>query len=199
MKYIRAKTRFFRYSDEKLIVAAARIIQCMKDSDIFTAPHPPLSEVEGAYTDYYQKVIDAAGKNRIKAAIKQESKRHLADLLQKLVFYVNVVSDGNLSKLYSSGFPILAQKRTGTPPETPSGTFVKDGRKSGEVAFGFKSVGRDMHYDYYFATHLDQHGRPKWGEIHTTTRSFKAFHSANTFIFGYGQETNMDIAAGAIL
>jgi len=90
----------------------------MKDSDIFTQPTPPLSELEETYADYYQKVVDAKGGNREKAALKRESKRRLSDILQKMVFYVNVVSDGNLSKLYSSGFPVLAQKKTGTVPDT---------------------------------------------------------------------------------
>ena len=175
MRYIRAKAGFFRYADEKLVVVAARIIQCMRNSDVFTEPNPSVSELEQAYTDYYQKVVDAAGKSREKAALKRESKWRLSDLLQKLAFYVNVVSDGNLSKLYSSGFPVLAKKRVGVFPDQPTGAFVKDGRRSGEVAFGFKPVGRDMLYDYCFATKVDRQGRPCWGEIHTTTRSFTAY------------------------
>ncbi len=175
MKYIRAKANFFRYADEKLIVAAARIIQCMKESDIFTQPAPPLSELEDAYADYYHKVIDAKGRDREKAALKRESKRRLSDILQKMVFYVNMVSDGDLSKLYRSGFPVLAKKNTGMIPDTPTGAFVKDGQRSGEVAFGFKPVGRDMLYDYCFATKMDRRGSPRWGEIRTTTRSFTAY------------------------
>ncbi len=180
MKYIRAKANFFRYSDEKLVVAAAQIIQCMKESNIFTQPTPPLSELEEAYTDYYQKVIDARGRNREKATLKRESKQRLSDILQKMAFYINVVSDGDLAKLYSSGFPVLARKKRGTIPDIPTGAFVKDGQKSGEVAFGFKPVGRDMLYDYCFATKVDSHGRPRWGEISTTTRSFTAYQGGFT-------------------
>jgi len=134
-----------------------------------------MAELEEIYADYYQKVIDARGKDREKAARKRESKRRLSDALQQLAFYVNMTSDGNLSKLYSSGFPVLAKKKTGTIPDTPTATFLKDGRRSGEVAFGFKPVGRDMQYDYCFATQVNHSGEPEWGEIHTTTRSFTAY------------------------
>lgn len=175
MKYIRAKASFFRYADEKLVVTATRIIQCMKESDIFTQPTPPLSELEDAYADYYQKVIDARERNREKAALKRESKRRLSDILQKMVFYVNMVSDGDLSKLYSSGFPVLAKKNTGRTPNTPTSVFIKDGQRSGEVAFGFKPVGRDMLYDYCFATKVDRRGKPRWEEMRTTTRSFTTY------------------------
>ncbi|WP_257670297.1 hypothetical protein [Parapedobacter tibetensis] len=41
----------------------------------------------------------------------------------------------------------------------------------GEVAFDFKPVGRDMFYDYCFATAVDKRGNPIWGELRVTTRS----------------------------
>jgi hypothetical protein len=175
MKYIRAKANFFRYADDKLVVTASWIIQRMKESDIFVDPTPPIHEIEEAYAEYYQKVVEAVGGSRLVKAQKRESKKKLSDLLQELVFYVNVVSDGNLSKLYSSGFPVLAGKSKGCAPDTPGSPFLTDGRKSGEVAFGFQPVGRDMLYDYCFATELGANNVPIWKEIQTTSRSFKAY------------------------
>ncbi|WP_257668408.1 hypothetical protein [Parapedobacter tibetensis] len=172
MKYQRAKAGFFRYADGKLVIAAARIIKALKESTVFTDPKPSLEEVEVAYADYQRKVVDAAGGGRIYSTAKRESKRRLADVLQELAFYVSVESDGSLAKLHSSGFPVLAKKRKGKSPDTPGLPFLKDGRMSGEVAFGFKPVGRDMLYDYCFASEVDKKGRPIWGELHTTSRSF---------------------------
>lgn len=174
MKYIRVKANFFRYPDDKLVVRVAHIITCLKESDIFKSPDPPLERLEEAYNDYHQKVIDAQDKDREKAASKRESKRRLTDLLQKLAFYINMVADGQLSLLYSSGFPVLAKKQTGKLPDRPMATYVKDGRKSGEVAFGFTPVGRDMYYEYRFAT-LCPRGKAIWGEMDVTTRSFKNY------------------------
>ena len=95
-----------------------------------------------------------------------------AGLLQKLAQYVNIMGDGNLSALHGSGFPVMGRRKRGPSPGTPGQPFLRDGRKSGEVAFGFKPVGRDMFYDYCFATEVDKHGNPRWGEIHVTTRSW---------------------------
>ena len=172
MKYQRAKAGFIRYPDSKLLVAGGRILLAMKRSLIFTDPRPPLNEIEAAFQDYQQKVYAAAGGGRLYSTAKRESKRRLADLLQKLALYVNVVSDGDLAKLYSSGFPVLARRRKGRSPDTPGQPFLRDGRKSGEVAFGFKPVGRDMFYDYCFATTTDKRGNPIWGELRVTTRSW---------------------------
>lgn len=175
MKYIRAKAGFLRYADEKLVVAAGRIIQCMKDSDIFIQPNPPVSEIEEAYQAYYQTVIESEGGSRSVKHAKRRCKERLSSLLQELAFYVNVVSDGNLMKLYSSGFPVLDRKRKGRAPDTPGSPFLTDGRKSGEIAFGFQPVGRDMLYDYCFATEVGDGNLPIWGEEQTTSRSFKAY------------------------
>lgn len=177
MKYIRAKANFFRYPDEKLVVTATWIIRCMKESAIFVDPTPTMAEIEEAYADYYQKVVESVGGSRFVKAQKRESKKKLSDLLQELVFYVNVVSNGDLAKLYSSGFPVLTGKRKGQAPDTPGSPFLTDGRRSGEVAFGFQPVGRDMLYDYCFAIKVDDNNIPVWEEEQTTSRSFKAFQA----------------------
>ncbi|GGH13059.1 hypothetical protein FAZ19_08725 [Sphingobacterium alkalisoli] len=175
MKYIRAKAGFIRYSDDALVVAALRIIRCLKDSPYFTDPTPSLVELEESYVDYYDKVLQAKGGGLIYNSAKRESKRKLAAQLQKLVFYINIVSDGDLVKLHSSGFPVLEKKRKGHLPAIPEGPYLLDGRVSGEVAFGFKPVGRDMLYDYCFASTLDKKGNPIWGDIQTTSRSFRSY------------------------
>ncbi|MFB2117649.1 fibronectin type III domain-containing protein [Parapedobacter sp. 2B3] len=182
MKYQRAKAGFFRYADGKLLVVGGRIILALKDSDFFTDPIPPLSEVEAAYAAYQRTVIAASRGGRLHSTEKLLCKRRLADLLQQLAFYISAKSDGNLSRLYSSGFPVLAKKRKGTSPDTPEQPYLEDGRKSGEVAFGFKPVGRDMQYDYCFATEIGKQGNPIWGKEQTTTRSFRAY--ADGFVPG---------------
>ncbi len=172
MKYQRAKAGFIRYPDAKLLVAAGWILQCMRNSLVFTDPRPTLAEIEAAFEDYRQKVYAAAGGGLFYNTAKRESKRRLSDLLQKLAMYVNIMSDGDLPKLYSSGFPVVDRRRKGRSPDTPGQPFLRDGRRKGEVAFGFKPVGRDMFYDYCFATAIDNRGNPQWGELHVTTRSW---------------------------
>jgi len=180
MKYIRAKANFIRYTDDKLLVQTSYILMRMKDSAVFTAPTPSLSVIEAAYKDYHKDVVDANGGNREKKARKRESKTRLCQLLQQLVGYINLIGNGKLSLLYSSGFPVLAEKRKGRIPDTPTAAFLVDGRSSGEIAFGFKPVGRDLFYDYRFATTLDSSGLPIWGEITYKTNSFKTYKAGFT-------------------
>ena len=178
MKYIRAKANFYRYTDDKFVIAASWIIRCMKrSSSIFVDPRPRIAEIEKAYQDYYQTLVESKGGSRLVKAEKRECKRRLSDLLQALVYYVNVESDGDLAKLYRSGFPVLDKKKKGTVPDMPGNPYLKDGRVSGEVAFGFRPVGRDMLYDYRFASSTDEQHQPIWGEIQTTSRSFKAYQA----------------------
>jgi hypothetical protein len=177
MKYIRAKANFIRYTDEKLLLQASYILSCMKNSTVFNNPTLPLPTIEEAYQDYQKKVIEAKNGSREKKLYKRESKQKLCKLLQQLVTFVNLVSDGKLSLLYSSGFPVLTEKRKGQVPKTPSAPFLCTGRTSGEVAFGFKPVGRDMFYDYRFATEINSYGLPQWGEISYKTNSFKTYYA----------------------
>ena len=180
MKYIRAKANFFRLADEKFIVMGARVIQCMKESKVFTDPTPSVEQLEEAYTAYYQAVVPAGSRSRETQALKRERKRALADLFQQLVYYVNTVADGKLSHLYSSGFPVLNGKRTGVVPDTPTGVILNDGRRSGEIAFRFTPVGRDMQYEYCFALEDFNNKELLWGEPLFTTRSFRAYQDGFT-------------------
>ncbi len=180
MKYQRVTANFIRYKENELLSQAGGIVQRMKDSAVFPHPKPSIKKLEAALLDYRMKVQAAMGGGKIYVEAKKESKANLAKLLQQLAFYVNSVADGNLVKLYSSGFPVLAHKRKGSSPDTPSMLYIKDGNRSGEVYLGFKPVGRDMLYEYVLATGTDKKGRPLWGEVKTTTRSFRNYETGFT-------------------
>jgi len=180
MKYIRVKANFYRYADDKLVVVVAHILERMEKSPLFVDPVPSLAEVKESYKDYFQKVVKAKDKSRLSAAYKRESKRRLSELLQSLAFYVNTICDGDLVKLLSSGFPVLSEKRKGQVPDMPASPYLCDGPRSGEVGFGFKPVGRDMFYEYCFATGVNDSGEPLWGDIGISTKSFRSYMSGFT-------------------
>src|SRR5690606_20338664 len=175
MKYERVTASFYRYRDSELLVAAGRIIAAMKTSTVYGGLTISLAEVESAYADYHEKLLKASGGGRLYKGRKRESKRRLPDLLQALAYQNNAAYNGDLSKLYQTGFPVLVKRRKGTAPDMPTQAFLSDGRVSGEIAFGFKPVGRDMLYEYCFAVGTDEHGHPDWMDIQTTTRSFKDY------------------------
>lgn len=180
MKYIRAKANFFRYRNDTLVVAAAHIIKCMEASKQFKDAKPPLAEVKAAQEAYHRAVLDAMHGGLIYTAVRRETKRKLADLLQQWAQYVNSVADGNLPLLLSSGFPVLTKKRKGEAPKTPASAFLAAGKVSGEIAFGFTPVGRDMLYEYCFATKTGVRHDPLWGEMETKSNSFKSYKQGFT-------------------
>lgn len=182
MKFPKVKAGFIRYRDSDLVIAGARIITSIKSSPAFSNPSPPIEVVENIYAEYKQAVIDASRGGRLDKVMKRKSKRLLADALQQWAHYVNVVSDGDLTTLYASGFPVLEKRNKGHAPFTPQHPFLKDGRVSGEVAYGFEPVGRDMLYQYQFATTLNGEGEPVWEREGITSRSFKAYEGG--FAFG---------------
>jgi len=174
MKYQRAKSSFFRSKDAHLLVQANAILHGLTGSSVFPSPRPTLAELKAAIHDYESKLYKAQQGGLLQREAKRESKRKLATTLQELAFYVNRVADGDLTLLYSSGFPVFTGRKKGFVPDTPGRPVLKDGSVSGQAVLSFGPVGRDMIYEYRIADSVDMASKkPIWGEIKYTTRSFK--------------------------
>ncbi len=192
MKYQRAKSSFFRIKDAHLVVQAKAVLHALKDSPVFSSPHPPLAVLKEAIDDYEQKLHKALQGGMLQREAKRESKKKLATLLQELAFYVNKVANGDLTLLYSSGLPVFTGRKKGHIPDTPGRPVLKDGAVSGQAVLSFEPVGRDMIYEYRIASSIDTDTqKPLWGEIKYTTRSFK------NIIQGYtpGQTISVQVRA----
>ncbi|MGE8291161.1 MAG: hypothetical protein ACN6ON_05765 [Sphingobacterium sp.] len=191
MKYVRAKGGFIRMRDAEMLLAVERIMSCIKNNALFPAPVPSLAKISEAHSDYHDTILAAANGGKYYRAARRESKECLAKLMQQLVHYVNIQCDGDLVKLYQSGFPVLSEKKVGKAPDMPTSAYLRDGRVSGEVAFGFTPVGRDMLYGYCFATGLTADGEPLWSAEEKTSRSFRAYKSG----FEIGQQVYFRVRA----
>src|SRR5690606_33329631 len=106
---------------------------------------------KAAIHDYESKLYKAQQGGLLQREAKRESKRKLATTLQELAFYVNRVADGDLTLLYSSGFPVFTGRKKGFVPDTPGRPVLKDGSVSGQAVLSFGPVGRDMIYEYRVA------------------------------------------------
>lgn len=152
MSYIRALGSFGTHKDSKMMVEAEVILSSMSGNPRFPDPIPSLAEVESSYDEYLAHLTRAEWtRGRVDRALKRESKAKLAGLLGELAAYVNYVAKGELSILYSSGFPIFTGRKKGKSPDVPIGGRLSDGHVSGEVRFDFASLGRDMTYEYTYA------------------------------------------------
>ena len=178
MSYIRALAGFGHHKDNKILVEADVILTSMSGNPKFPDPVPPLSEVESAYNEYVACLVRANWTHcRIDRALKRESKARLANLLGGLAAYVNYVAKGELSVLYTSGFPVFTGRKKGVGPEVPTGARLSDGRVSDELRFDFNPLGRDMTYEYTYAIWIsDEEVQPEspelqWEKSLFTTRS----------------------------
>lgn len=178
MSYIRALSGFGHHKDNEILVEADVILTSMSGNPKFPDPMPTLSEIEKAYNDYAACLARANWtRGRIDRALKRESKGKLANLLGELAGYVNYVAKGELSVLYTSGFPLFTGRKKGTTPEAPLGGQLSDGRVSDELRFDFNSLGRDITYEYTYAICMsDNDTQPestelKWEKSLFTTRS----------------------------
>lgn len=152
MSYIRALAGFGHHKDSEILVEADVVLTSMSGNSKFPDPVPSLAEVEDAYNEYVACLARANWtRGRLDRELKRESKAKLANLLGELAAYVNYVAKGELSVLYTSGFPVFTGRKKGTTPEVPTGGRLSDGRVSDEVRFDFNSLGRDMTYEYTYA------------------------------------------------
>lgn len=178
MSYIRVLGGFGHHKDSKILVEADVVLTAMSGNLNFPDPAPSLAEVESVYNEYAACLARANWTGgRLDRELKRESKAKLAKLLGELAAYVNYVAKGQLSVLYTSGFPVFTGRKKGVAPEVPSGGRLSDGRVSDELRFDFDSLGRDMTYEYTYAIWAsNEEVQPEspelqWEKSHFTTRS----------------------------
>lgn len=153
MSYIRALKGFGHHKDNVILVEADVVLSSMDGNPRFPDPIPPLSEVESVYNEYAASLARASWtQGRVDRALKRKSKAKLAQLLGELADYVNRVAQGELSVLYASGFPVFTGRKKGKSPDVPTKGRLSDGRLSNELRYDFDSLGRDMTYEYTYAT-----------------------------------------------
>jgi hypothetical protein len=106
MKTVEVKKSFNGYSDARLNTEGKNIIERMTANPNFVDPVPAIPEVLASWTAFSRSLPQAQTGDRTQIAIKNALKDDLTAKLQKLGSYVNFVSDGDLAKLNSSGFPL---------------------------------------------------------------------------------------------
>jgi hypothetical protein len=104
------KKAYQRSSDSNLMVIAHRISESMKSNPNFPNPVPSQVDFEKACREL-QLAVSVAGRNdRTLSSAKNDKKAELIRLLNQLAGYVTVASNGDRTKLLSSGFDITGVK-----------------------------------------------------------------------------------------
>lgn len=144
---------FNRKSDAELEVKTAGVIAGLSNNPWFTTPIPTLEEVKIALDAFSNAVVEAREGGKTEILVRDQKRKGLIDLLEKLALYVQLTSDDE-AVLSSSGFSlaktpepvgILAKPQGfSVHPEMPgtikvmlnaikgAGSYLYENRKKGE-------------------------------------------------------------------
>jgi hypothetical protein len=109
---LKIKKSYKNPSDTFILKLCGRVVQGMKNTEMFPNPIPAVSEVEKKYADY-QVALNIAGRfDRTLASAKNDRKAELIGMLEKWDDYVTAISNGDKTMLLYSGFDIAGIKST---------------------------------------------------------------------------------------
>ncbi|MBB2147086.1 hypothetical protein GM921_16395 [Pedobacter sp. LMG 31464] len=99
-------TGFKRYNHTELDVKAKFIVDSMTDNANFVTPIPSLADVTAATTNYIEALSNAEGGGKSQMAIRNQTRKILEGLLDKLALYVEAYGKDDEVILLSSGFSL---------------------------------------------------------------------------------------------
>jgi hypothetical protein len=122
-----------KYSDASLLLFAKGVKTQMTDNSNFPTPEPTLDEL-GLATDAYELALEQVKNGGKEATSNKNDKRAaLAELLKNLATYVEIASNGDKTKILSSGFEPNKLPSTVGPLPVPTGLKVMAGQGHGRL------------------------------------------------------------------
>ena len=104
---VKVHVSFLKDSDDFILVEAKTVVSSMTDNEYFGLPIPPMVEVALGVETYENALIKARQtKSTQDMEAKRVAKLNLQNLLSRLANYVNLIADGDVAKLESSGFQL---------------------------------------------------------------------------------------------
>jgi len=156
MKRRRLNTSFRRYTDANLQMKAHVVVKAHTNNPHFTTPMPYMEEVSATLAEFNTAVAVASGGDRYKILERNEVRKKLVNLLERLAGYDMMISGGDENILASGGFDLEKedQPREIVPPDTMK---LTSGLSSGEVIVkvsGGKAI-KVYCYEYTEDPHTD--------------------------------------------
>jgi hypothetical protein len=99
----------YKNSQSELVITSLRVLEKMKDNEIFLPPPPALGKLKKQVPDLQSALVNAMGRDKEMIAIKNTKKAIVLDLLNELADYVTKTCKGDLTLLLSSGFDITSE------------------------------------------------------------------------------------------
>jgi len=144
------KTDFPGYNDSAFEVKTSTIIAAMTGNPHFPSPIPPLSDVVSASTEYSAALVAAKNGGKTEAAVKDQKREALENLLIKLAAYVTMIAGTDRAIMLGSSFDLVKERQPLPPIEKPQIIKVVNGINAGDVLMVIRRVigARNCIYQY---------------------------------------------------
>lgn len=122
-------------------VAKSRDIQTkMTGNPNFLTPNPTLAQLKTATDDLENAYADALNRDKAKKALMRIARQVLKDFIVKLADYIQIASDGDETKILSSGFGVRKVPTPVSVPNVPVDVKVIATEFDSELDVTFKST-----------------------------------------------------------
>ncbi|MDN3655414.1 hypothetical protein QWZ08_07250 [Ferruginibacter paludis] len=151
MKMPGINTSFSRLSDADFETTARHINTSMQGNANFPNPNPSLAIVDAAVTRYSNALVAAKDLGKNSVAEKNESRLALEQVQRLLGLYIMNVSNGSITMLTSSGYP-LSKEPGKVYLEAPQNASLTNGVTSGSLVSQVQAVKGGKGYNHQLST-----------------------------------------------
>jgi len=200
MRIPKTLTNYSKLSDANLNQKAIDVKNSLTDNPNFTPAPLSLANFITLQEDFETALGMVTSRDRVKIALKNQSRLLLVQAMYQLALEVNAQGNGDRAKLLSSGFD-LAYAGENNPLITPPTDFkISEGLNNGELKFSCKKVLSAISYVYEHTDEMPTE-ETKWIALSASTRelTIKGLRSG-TRIYGRikaigtkGQEASSEI------
>lgn len=155
--------------DDEFNTLIGKVVDCLDGHSLFTNLPVPLADLKtevDLYISRWQKA--SRGGSLVEIAEKNDVKKVVCEMLSKIAFYVNEVSNGMRSALLSSGLILEADPISTPVPPKVTNAFLIDGQQQNQFKVIFDKAPKALLYEYQISDQDDELGNPIWGESYRT-------------------------------
>ncbi len=200
MKIPKLLLNYGKLADANLSLKAIDIRNSLTDNPNFTPAPPSFANFITVMDDYETALGQVTSRDRVKIALKNQSRLLLLQGMYQLALEVNALANGDRAKLLSSGFDLAYAGEGSASITAPTDFKIVEGLNSGELKFSCKKVASALSYVYEYTDEMPTE-ETKWTALSASTRelTIKGLRSG-TRIYGRikaigtkGQEASSEI------
>ncbi len=200
MKIQKLLLNYGKLSDANLSQKAIDVKNSLTNNPNFTPAPPGLTSFITLQGEYETALGQVISRDRIKIALKNQSRLLLVQSMYQLALEVNAQANGDRAKLLSSGFDLAYAGEGSALITAPTDFKIVEGLNSGELKFSCKKVPAALSYVFEHTDEMPTE-ETKWIAVSASTKelTIKGLRSG-TRIYGRikaigtkGQEASSEI------